>query len=133
MRRAAALPVLLLVSVAATGWLYALRPPMPGPRVPEALPLDELAKHAGAPLLWYVAVWGVAAVLLGLYARWARIERLTAALLLAAGVGIWTYLETGVSIAVTRQVSVRDALDVAARLEAIYLAAALAALGAASL
>jgi lysyl-tRNA synthetase, class II len=133
LRRATALPVLLLVASAATGWLYVLRPALPGPRVPEALPLDELAKHAGAPLAWYVAVWGVAAVLLGLYARWARVERLTAALLLASGVGLWMYLETGVSIAVTRQVSVRDALDVAARLETTYLAPALVALAAASL
>jgi len=126
-RRASTLPALLLVVFSTTGWLYLVRPALPGPLVPEALPLDELAKHAGVPLGWYLAVWGVAALLLGLHARWARIEPLTAALVLATAVGCWTYLANGVSIAVTRQVSVRDALDVAARLEATYLGPALVA------
>jgi len=133
LRKASTLPVLLLVSVAATGWLYLVRAGLPGPHVPEALPLDELAKHAGVPLAWYLAVWAVAALLLGLHARWARIEPLTGALSLAAAVGIWTYLANGVSIAVTRQVSVRDALDVAARLESTYLGPALVALAVALL
>ena len=30
------------------------RPGLPGPRVAEALPLDELAKRSSAPLLWFV-------------------------------------------------------------------------------
>ncbi len=64
---------------------------------------------------WFVAVWGAAALLLGLYARWARIERTTAALLLGLGVGLFAYLETGIAIAVVRQVSLRDALDLASR------------------
>ncbi len=132
-RRASTLPALLLVSVAATGWLYLVRAALPGPHVPEALPLDELAKHAGVPLAWYLAVWGVAALLLGLHARWARIEPLTGALSLAAAVGIWTYLANGISIAVTRQISVRDALDIAARLESTYLGPVLVALAVALL
>ncbi len=87
-----------------------------------ALLLDELAKHASVPLLGFAAVWLAGAVLL---ARWARLERLTAAL----GVGIGTlavvYLTSGVSIAVTRQIALRDALRVAARLNAVYIPAVL--------
>ena len=132
-RRLGALPVALVVAMAATGWLYTVNPALPGPRVGEALPLDELARHSAASLGWYVAVWGAAAVVLGLYARWARIERLAAALLLAVAVSTWTYLETGVSIAVVRQVSAQDAFDIAARLEAVYLPGALVALATACL
>jgi lysyl-tRNA synthetase, class II len=132
-RRAAALPVVVAVAIAATGWLYLLNPTLPGPRVGEALPLDELAKHGGAALAWYAAVWGAAALLLGLYARWARIERLAAAVLFAVAVSTWCYLETGVSIAVVRQVSAQDAFDIAARLEAVYLPGALVAVAVAAI
>jgi lysyl-tRNA synthetase, class II len=132
-RRAAALPVLLLVGVSATGWMYLLHPALPGPRIGLALPLDELSRHSSVSLLWYLLVWGVAAALLGAYARWARIERLTAALILGLGIGIWSYLQAGVSMAVVRQVPVRDALDTAARLQLVYLSAAVVALAAAAL
>jgi lysyl-tRNA synthetase class 2 len=133
LRRIGAVPVALAAAVAATGWLYMLRPGLPGPRVGEALPLDELSKHAASPLLWYVAVWGAAAAALGAYARWARLERLRAALLLGTTVAVWTYLESGVSIAVVRQISSHDAFDAAAALPATYLPAVLVAIGAAGL
>lgn len=133
MRKAAAFPVLLLVGVAATGWMYLLHPALPGPQIGLALPLDELSRHSSVSLLWYLIVWGVAASLLGAYARWARIERLTAAVILGLGVGIWSYLQVGVSIAIVRQVSVRPALDIAARLQLVYLSAAAVAVGAAAL
>jgi len=67
------------------------------------------------------------------YARWARIERLTAAIILGLGVGIWSYLQVGVSMAIVRQIAVRPALDIAARLQLVYLSAAVVALGAAAL
>ena len=98
-RRALGLPVLILVSVAATGWLYLVQPGVPGPRIGDVLPLDELSHHSAAPLLSYLVVWSAAGALFGLYARWARLERLTAALVLGLGVGLWAYLESGVSIA----------------------------------
>ena len=107
--------------------------PLPGPRLGEALPLDELAKHSSAPLLWYLAVWLAAALTLGVYARKARLERLTAALLLGLATGLFGYAETGVSIAVVRQIPLRDALDAASRLQAIYVPAALVALAVAAL
>src|SRR6185437_5567052 len=91
----------LLVLLAATGWLYLVRPQVGGlgpPSLSEALPLDELANRAGLPLLVFVAVWGSAGLLLGLLARAARLERLTAALVLAVGVGTFEYLAMGVSL-----------------------------------
>src|SRR5579862_7468419 len=133
LRRAASVPLALGVAFAASGWLYLVRPSLPGPRVAEALPLDELSKHAASPLVWYVVIWGIAAAALGLYARWARIERLRAALLLGTTVVVWTYLASGVSIAVVRQVAAHDAFDAAARMPATYLPFVLVSLAAAAL
>jgi lysyl-tRNA synthetase class 2 len=80
-----------------------------------------------------VLVWGAAAALLGLYARWARLERMTAALLIGLAIGVWTYLEVGVSLAIVRQVPLQDTLDAAGRMKVVYLSGAVAALGAAAL
>jgi lysyl-tRNA synthetase class 2 len=132
-RRLAAFPILLATALAATGWLYLVHVPLPGPRLGEALPLDELAKHSSAPLAWFVLVWIVAALALGLYARSSGFERLTSALLLGVGTGLFAYLQTGVSIAVVRQIPLRDALDSAARLQSVYLPAATVALSVAAL
>ena len=81
--------VTLLVPIAAVGWLYLLRGGgwLPGPRVADALPLDELANRSSVKVILYVAVWIGAALTLGLLARAARIERLTAALIYALVVG----------------------------------------------
>ena len=133
LRKATGLPLVLLVAVAATGWMYLLHPTLPGPHIGLALPLDELSRHSSVSLLWYLLVWGVAAALLGAYARWARIERLTAAVVLGLGVGTFSYLQAGVSLAIVRQVSTRSALDSANRLQMVYISAALVALGAAAL
>jgi lysyl-tRNA synthetase, class II len=131
--RLAALPVVLATAFAATGWLYMVRPAVPGPKIGEALPLDELAKHSSVPFFWFAAVWFVVAASLGLYARSAGFERLTAALLLGVATGLFSYLQTGVSIAVVRQVPLRDALDSASRLQSVYLPAAFVALAVAAL
>jgi hypothetical protein len=121
----------LLVLVATTGWLYALRPRLGdlGPSMPDALPLDELANKAGLPLLAFLTVWGCAALLLGLLARTARLERLTAALVLALGVGTFEFLAAGVSIAIVRQVPLHSAFHSAAQARAVYAPALLAGLG----
>ena len=74
-----------------------------------------------------------AALLLGLIARWARADRLTASLLLALGVGIWSYLQTAVSVVVVRQVPAEIAFRAAAELNAVYLPAALAGIAGALL
>jgi lysyl-tRNA synthetase class 2 len=120
--------LVVLVSMSVVGWLYLMRVGAPGPRISEALPLDELARHATAPLLWYIVVWFVAAALLGCYARWARIDRFTAALLLGLAVGVFAYLQTSLSISVVRQVSMKDALDAAATMKAVYLPATIVAI-----
>lgn len=118
----------LAVVLAATGWLYLVRPhvSLPGPVVHDALPLDELSGHARVPLLLYLAVWIPAAVLLGLIARWARAERLTAALLLAIGVGGWTYFVNGMSILIVRQIPADVAFNAAATEQVVFLPLALA-------
>ncbi len=133
LRRLVGAPLLVLVSVAATGWLYLVRPGLPGPRIGEAVPLDELSRHAWTPLLWFAVVWIAAGVGLGLYARWARVERVTAALLLGSGAGLCAYLQTGISIAVVRQIPVQSAFDTASRLRLVYLTATIVALAAAAL
>src|ERR1700704_5341793 len=98
LRKLALAPAVLAVTLATTGWLYIVGAGgVPGPRVRQALPLDELAKHASAPLPVFVLVWTAAAVLLALVARWARIERLTAAFVLVLGVNLVLYVATGIS------------------------------------
>jgi lysyl-tRNA synthetase class 2 len=125
----------LAVVVTATGWLYLVRPlvALPGPVVHDALPLDELSGHAKMPLLLYLAVWIPAAVLLGLIARWARAERLTAALLLTIFVGGWTYFVNGLSILTVRQISGDTAFTAAATEQVVFLPLALAGAGGALL
>jgi lysyl-tRNA synthetase class 2 len=116
------------VLLAASGWLYILRARtmLGGPRVGDALPLDELPRHSAVSLPTFLAVWGIAAVLLALLARWARTERLTAALLLAGAVGAWAYAATGTSILVIRQIPAADAFHAATPLRAVWLPAVLA-------
>jgi lysyl-tRNA synthetase class 2 len=135
LRSLAAVPLAFVVVAAASGWLYVVRPyaPWPGPRVADALPLDELSRTAGVPLLLFVLVWTGAAALLGLVARWARTERLTAGLLLGLGVGAWTYVANGAAILVVRQIPADQAFHAAAWREAVFVPAVLAALGGALL
>jgi lysyl-tRNA synthetase, class II len=134
-RTLAAILAAFAVVVTATGWLYLVRPyvSLPGPVIHDALPLDELSGHAKLPLLVYLAVWIPAAVLLGLIARWARAERLTAALLLAIAVGGLTYFVNGISILVVRQIPAEVAFTAAASEQVIFLPLALAGAGGALL
>ena len=71
--------------------------------------------------------------LLGLVARWAHTERLTAGLLLALGTGVWLYVLNGVSILVVRQISAHEAFHAAAAERAVVIPAALAGIGGALL
>jgi lysyl-tRNA synthetase class 2 len=125
---AVALAIIVLTS-AATGWLYWLHVQVagwPAPHVANALPLDELVGHASVPLVVYLAAFGVAAVLLGLVARMLRLDRLTAGLSLAAGTGLWLLAVDTFCLFVVRQVALTEALRTAAGLQAVYLAAVLA-------
>jgi lysyl-tRNA synthetase, class II len=121
----------LAVLVAATGWLYVLQPrvSLPGPRVGDALPLDELSRHSSVSILLFALVWTGAGLLLGLLGRFARLERLASALVLALCTGGWCYLVTAVCILIVRQVPADSAFDSASHLRAVYLPAALAGLG----
>jgi lysyl-tRNA synthetase class 2 len=116
------------VVVGAMGWLYVIQPhsAVPGPAVPDALPLDELSRRSAVPLLVFIAVWGAAAVLLGFIARAGRAERLTAGLMLALAVGGWAYLQTGISLLIVRQIPAHQAFHAAAGKTAVYLPAVLA-------
>jgi hypothetical protein len=126
LRKLAVAPLFVAIGLATIGWLYAVHSGgVPGPRLRQALPLDELAKHASVSLAWFVGVWVLAALLLAWIARWAGIDRLTAALLLALGTIILLYVATGTSLAITRQIPERDALQVAGKLGVIYLPAAI--------
>jgi lysyl-tRNA synthetase class 2 len=118
------------VVLSATGWLYLMHGvELPGPRIGEALPLDELSRRAAVPLLLFVAVWALVGLLLGLIGRAAGAERIIAAPLFAIAVGLWIYLVTAGSLFVVRQVPLHDALHTATKLRAVYVAAALAGLG----
>lgn len=119
------------VVVAAIGWLYVIQPhsKLPGPPVNDALPLDELSRRSAVPLLVFLAVWGVAAALLGFIAHASHAERLTAGLLLALGVGGWMYLQTGVALLIVRQIPADDAFHAATGQKAVYLPALLAGIG----
>jgi lysyl-tRNA synthetase class 2 len=134
-RSIVAVALSLGVLVAATGWLYLSRPVvhLPGLAVRDALALDELSRHSGVSIVLFVAVWGVAAALLGLVARWAHTERLTAGLLLALGTGVWLYVLNGVSILIVRQISAHEAFHAAAAEQAVVIPAALAGIGGALL
>jgi lysyl-tRNA synthetase, class II len=131
----ALVPVSLVVSVAAAGWLYLIGPTraIPGPRIGDALPLDELSHHAGVPAALFLVIWATAGAALGLASRLVRIDRLTAGLLLGLIVGAVVYVDAAVSIATVRQIPAQHAFDHAAGLPSVYLAAALAGLGGALL
>jgi lysyl-tRNA synthetase, class II len=127
-RTAAAIALSAAVLAAATGWLYLVRPlaGLPGPSVRDALALDELSRHGSVSVSLYLLVWSVAALLLGLLARWARAERLTAGLLLALAAGGWLYAVNGISILVVRQIPAHQAFHAAAAEQAVAIPAALA-------
>lgn len=119
----------LALAVSTTGLLYATRGvSLPGPVMRDALPLDELPRHDGVPLLLFAAVWAVVGLLLAGLARALRAERLTGAALLALGVWGWTYASVGVSLLVVRQIPAHDAFRIAGHLRAVYVPAALAGL-----
>jgi len=127
---------IVMLTSAATGWLYWVRPAVagwPGPRIADAMPLDELPGTDGIPLIIYVGVFAIAGLILGLVARTVRLDRLTAAWLLAAGTGGWLLAVDTFCIFVVRQVPSGAALRTAAGLQPVYIAAALAGAGGALL
>lgn len=64
----AAFVIVLAGLLAGTGWLYVLRGLhwlSLGPRIPDALPLLQLAASDGQPLLWVLVAWLLAGALTG--------------------------------------------------------------------
>lgn len=135
-RAVAVVLAVTLINTLATGWLYWVRAAVanwPGPRVTDALPLDELPGHDGVPLIVYIAAFAIAGLMLGLLARAVRLDRLTAGLAFAVGTGVWLLAVDAFSLFVVRLVPAGTALQAAERLQAVYLAAALAGAGGALL
>ena len=99
----------------------------PRAAIGEALPLDELSRPRGpGPLVRARLVRGRRDPRAG--RALGRRRPPDAASCSALGVGLFAYLESGVSIAVVRQISMRAALDAADRLKPVYLAALMTAL-----
>jgi len=122
-------PAIVVVSLLATGCLYWIRAAVatwPGPRVADALPLDELPSHDSVPLVVYVVFFALAGGVLGLLARWTGLGRLTAGLGLALGTGLWTFGADALSLFIVRQIAFSAAAGAAARLQPVYLSALLA-------
>lgn len=123
--RAAAFFVATLLAVPlGTGclyWLRALVTAVPSPSGEEALVLDTLAAHNRVPLLVYLLVFSAVFALVGLVARWARVDRLTAALVMAVTTGLVTFVIDGISIYVVRQVSYGQAFAQSSHVQAVYL------------
>ena len=127
---------IVLVTSMATGWLYWVRAGVahwPGPRVADALPLDELPGHDGVPFVVYLTAFALAGLMLGLVARVARLDRLTAGFGLAAGTWVWLLLVDMICLLAVRQVPAGEALRAAAKLQPLYLAAAMVGAGGALL
>lgn len=123
---------IIVVPSMAIGWLYwlrALTTSWPGPKISDALPLDELPSHAEVPLVVFLVVFAVAAMLLGLTARRLHVDGLVGGIASGLGVATWLYLVSSISLFVVRQVPFTAALGDARSLEAIYVAASLCAIG----
>jgi hypothetical protein len=117
----------------ALGWLYLVRGESmgAGPALAGALPLDQLAGHDAVALAPFALVWLAVGTVLGLAARAAALRQVAAVALVGAGVGVTVLATTGMSIVFTQQIPVGQGLHAAVRVAAVYLAAGLAAVGAA--
>src|SRR5208282_4518478 len=96
-----------------TGWLYWVHAGVahwPGPFVRDVLPLDELPKHDQVPLVVCLAAFGICGLSVGLLARAAGLDRLTAGLAIAVGTGCWLFLVDAFCLCVVRQVAPSAAL-----------------------
>lgn len=119
-------PAIIVVSLLVTGclyWVRAVAAAWPGPRVSDALPLDELPGHDSVPLVVFVVFFVLAGAALGLLARWLGLGRLSAGVVLALGTGMWTFAIEALSLFIVRQIAFTQAATAAAQLEPVYLAA----------
>jgi len=122
--------VAIALTAAAVGVVYLLRgvtASVPGPRVREVLPLDDLPNLGWVRLPVYLAVWSTAAVLLAGFARRRRLGRAASALVLGSVVAATLAAIDAVSLFAVRQVRLERAMWLTMRLRTISPAALLAA------
>src|SRR2546422_9927152 len=103
----------LFLVVAGVGVQFLLRTPTahwPGPRISDALPLEELAGFDRIPLVVYLLAWAAVALSLGLLVRRLRVERLTAGVVLFLAVGVELLLIDTFSLYLVRQIPAGQAL-----------------------
>jgi hypothetical protein len=112
------------LAIVGTGLLYLVAPLVPGagPRIPDALPLDELPGRSSAPLIPFALAWAAA--------TWAtRAFGRPTPPIVVDSVAFWSCkiaLDT-ISLSIVRQVHLLAALLSALTTPAPYLAAAIAA------
>ncbi len=118
--------ITLAVLLATSGCLYLLAGvDFGGPRLADALPLDELSHRDAVPLLWFVLVWGAAAAAIALLIRPLGLGRVRSGVAVALVVWVWTYLITAVSVMTVRQIPAEDAFHATAARHAVVLPALL--------
>jgi hypothetical protein len=108
---AAGLMLALLGLAGGVGWLYTLYRGgwlALGPRVPDGLPLEALAGHAGQPLLRFAAAWLAAGVAIGLILRGTRVDPRVALAAFAVASAIALVAAGAVSDALTMNQRVAD-------------------------
>jgi len=116
----------LAVLLATSGCLYlAAGIRWGGPRMPDALPLDELSHRDAVSLLWFVLVWGVAAAAIAMLIRPFGLDRVRSGVAVALCLWVWTYPVTAVSVMTVRQIPAEDAFQAAAMRRAVVLPALL--------
>lgn len=121
----------IVVVTVSFGWLYLLRGPTlhwPGPRVGDALVLDELAGHSSVPITIFLLAIFMGAFLIAGVARALRFDGIQIALVTGAIAALWLYLASSISIYVVRQIPFDDAFRAARGLEPVYLVAAAVAI-----
>ena len=130
--RFTALSLITIVTITVSfGWLYLLQGPTmhwPGPRVNDALVLDELAGHSSIPLLVFLLTICLGASVIASVARALCFDGIKIALVTGAIAALWLYLASSISISIVRQIPVDDALRAARGLEPVYLTAAVVAI-----
>jgi lysyl-tRNA synthetase class 2 len=121
----------VLLSSMSIGWLYLLEAPTahwPGPRLADALPLDELSGRAGISLIVFIVAMAAAALFTAAIGRLLGFDGFAAALTIGFVIGAWLYIASAISIFVVRQISLDQAFDATRDLPPVYAAAVLFAL-----
>ncbi len=126
---ALALIVLVTVSIGWCYWLRGLTSNWPGPRITDALPLDELPGNSSISLLVFTIVVALGGVCAGKLSKALHFDGFAIALSVGLAVGAWVYLTSAISIFIVRQIPLDLAFDSTRDLQPAYVAGALFSLG----